>query len=262
MKIIGIIGFGNMGSALYAGITAQQGRFTVVVAELNEDKSRSAQEEYKVKVLSSKDLAHEADIIVIAVKPQEVGALLSEINTLTKSKQIISIVAGKKIEYFSKELASDQVVRFMPNLAAANGQSAVGICPGTKVKKDFFADCLWIAKTIGTPYIIPESLMPAITGLSGSGIAYVFAFVHALALGGVSAGFKYEEALKIALTTVEGAAALLKDSGQNPIECLSRVISPAGTTIQGIKALEELGFTSAVIRAVDKAAERAKEFEA
>jgi len=262
MKTIGIIGFGNMGSAFYKGLVSTNKSYNIVVAERITKKIEIAKKKYKLKIAENKELVAAADIVVIAVKPQELAQLVSEIKHAAKGKQIISVVAGKRIDYFIKKLATDQVVRFMPNLAAVKSLSAVGMSFGPKVKKEFQEECLAIARAIGVPYTIPENLMPAVTGLSGSGIAYVFAFIHALALGGVHAGFKYEEALAIAITTVEGAAGLLKDSGQNPIEALSKVISPSGTTIHGIKTLEELGFTYAVMNAVTAAAERAKDFEA
>jgi pyrroline-5-carboxylate reductase len=262
MKTIGIIGFGNMGSALYKGLVSAEQNYNVLVAECNEKKIQTAGKQYKLQILANKALVTAADIVVIAVKPQELIHLLSEIKTVSKDKQIISVVAGKRIDFFTKQLATDQVVRFMPNLAAVKSLAAVGMSFGSKVRNEFRQDCLEIARAIGVAYPMPESLMPAVTGLSGSGIAYVFAFIHALALGGVHAGFKYDDAVAIALTTVEGAVGFLKDTGQNPIEALSKVISPAGTTIQGIKTLEQLGFTHAVMDAVKAAAERAKDFEA
>ena len=109
--------------------------------------------------------------------------------------------------------------------------------------------------------VIPEKLMAAITGLSGSGIAFVFHFVHALALGGVREGFPYPQALEHALDTIDGATALLRSTGDHPIAFESRVCSPAGTTIEGVKALEKGGFTDAVLEAVSASARRAHELE-
>jgi pyrroline-5-carboxylate reductase len=149
----------------------------------------------------------------------------------------------------------------MPNLAAQEQKALVGISYSPSVTNDFKQDCISIAEAMGTPCELPESLMPAVTGLSGSGIAFVFSFLHAMALGGVNAGIPYPKALDIALATVEGAVALVKKSGQNPITLLSQVVSPAGTTIKGISCLEQYGFNYSVISAVQAAAERAKELE-
>jgi pyrroline-5-carboxylate reductase len=262
MKTIGIIGYGNMGSALYKGLRVKAKSYDLLVAEHDAGKVERARNDFQAWVIPNSELAGRAEIIIIAVKPQELTKLITEISELTGNKKIISVVAGKKTGYFSKALHTDQVVRFMPNLAASVGCAAVGISPGPRADAEFEEECLDIARAVGTPYRIPENLMPAITGLSGSGIAYIFAFVHALTLGGVESGFKYEEALKIALTTLQGALAVLNSSEHNPIEWLSRVVSPAGTTIRGIAALEELGFTHAVMKAVRSAAERAGELEA
>ncbi len=244
------------------GLKTRTDAYDLLAAEHDAGKAAQAQKESGTRIVSSTELVSGAEIIIIAVKPQELPRLVSEIGGLTENKKVISVVAGKKTDYFSRALHTDQVVRFMPNLAASIGCAAVGVSPGPKTDVDFGRECLEIAKAVGTPYLIPETLMPAVTGLSGSGIAYVFAFMHALALGGVESGFKYDQALDIALTTVEGALAVLKSSKRNPIEWLSRVVSPAGTTIRGIAALEELGFTHAVMNAVRAADERAQELEA
>jgi pyrroline-5-carboxylate reductase len=262
MKIIGIIGYGNMGSAFCKGLADRGKTYELLVSEQTESRARRAETEGRLRVVGTGDLVGKADIIVIAVKPQELPALISEIKGLAADKKIISVVAGKKTEYFIQALGTKQVVRFMPNLAASAGCAAVGIAPGPDTDTVFRDECIDIARAIGTPYQLSENLMPAITGLSGSGIAFVFSFVHALALGGVQSGLKYDEALKIAISTLEGAVAVLGSSGSNPIEYLSKVISPAGTTIKGVWALEEHGFTNAVIKAVCAAAERAGELEA
>ena len=122
-------------------------------------------------------------------------------------------------------------------------------------------DALVLAAALGTALEIPEKLMSAMTGVSGSGLAFVFQFVHAMAQGGVAAGFDYQTALAVAVAGLEGAASLLKD-GAHPMELASRVTSPAGTTIQGVRALEKGGFTAAVMEAVEAAARKATEFEA
>lgn len=263
MKKIGIIGFGNMGSALAAGLKDTE--YTLAVSEAKKDRARVAAEQYGLEVYAEKkDLLVFADILVIAVKPQELDSLVDELNSqtaLVKGKLAISIIAGRSIEYVMSRLELGAMARFMPNLAATVGKAAVGVAYSPEASAEFKKDCINIASAIGKPYELPESLIAAITGLSGSGIAYVFSFIHAMALGGVKTGIPYPKALDIALDTVEGAAAVVRKSGENPIEWLSRVISPAGTTIQGIAALEENAFTHGVMKAVESAARRAKELE-
>ncbi len=265
MKKIGIIGFGNMGSALATGL--KDSEFELAVSELNQDRAGLAAREYGLKVYGEKkEILAYADLLVLAVKPQELDDLMEEFHSNSlipqlKDKEIISIIAGRSIEYISSRLEPSAVARFMPNLAATVGKAAVGISFSQEATTEFKEDCLKIASALGKPYELPESLMAAMTGLSGSGIAYVFSFIHAMALGGVKTGIPYPKALDISLATVEGAAEVVRRSGENPIEWLSRVISPAGTTIQGVAALEENAFTHGVIQAVERAARRATELE-
>jgi pyrroline-5-carboxylate reductase len=265
MEKIGIIGFGNMGSALAAGLASTN--YEVAVSETNQDRAELALKKYGLKVFTEKlDLISFAEILVIAVKPQELDSLIEELGTgnlkgRVKGKLGISIIAGRTIESIMSRLEFEAVARFMPNLAARVGKAAVGIAFSSGAREEFKKDCLNIASALGTPFELPENLMAAVTGLSGSGIAYVFSFLNAMALGGVKTGIPYPKALDIALSTVEGAVEVIRKSGENPTDWLNRVISPAGTTIQGVTALEENAFTYGVIRAVERAAERAAELE-
>jgi pyrroline-5-carboxylate reductase len=260
MKTIGIIGFGNMGSAIAAGLGKIKAEFSLVASEKKEERALAARKQ-KIELRDSSSLVLDSEIIILAVKPQELDSLFEEISPHSKGKTFVSIIAGKKIELFKARLETDRVVRFMPNLAATERKALVGVSFPERADDGLKRDALAIASAIGEPCEVPESLMPAITGLSGSGIAYVFAFAHAMALGGVSKGIPYTQALQAAIKTIEGAVAVLAKSGENPIELVSRVISPAGTTIQGIEALEKGGFTHSVMDAVERATDRAKELE-
>jgi len=260
MKALGIIGFGNMGCAIAAGLKAIEVKIAVTDAKL--ERLKVAEEEYKLQVYkNNKELVSFSEIIILAVKPQELNKLSKEIGSLCTGKKLISIIAGKSIKSILKDFNADSMARFMPNLAARNGKALVGISFCGNSDEKFKNECLNISKAIGTPCEIEENLMPAVTGLSGSGIAFVFSFIHALALGGVASGINYKKSIEIALATVEGALEVLKSSPDNPIEWLSRVISPAGTTISGVKKLEEYGFTNSVIKAVEAAAKKAEELE-
>lgn len=250
-----------MGSALAKGLLNKKSEYEVVVAEAKRDRITEATEKHHITVVDKKELFARADIAVIAVKPQELTRFFGETGKSAQNGKIISIVAGRTIDFFKQHLSTDTVCRFMPNLAAMEGKALVGIAFGDGADEEFRKDCTAIAGALGTPCELPENLMPAVTGLSGSGIAYVFAFVHALALGGVASGIQYQTSIQIALKTIEGACAVMEKSGENPVELLSRVISPAGTTIAGIRALEAGGFTAAVIDAVESSAFRAAELE-
>ena len=260
MKRIGIIGFGNMGSALAIGLAG--GDFSILISEKKKKLADLASADYDFEVISAKkELVETADIVVLAVKPQELDELYADLKGCCTGKLLISIIAGRSTSQLLDRTGAKAVARFMPNLAAKERKALVGVSFSDSCDAAFKKDCLAIAAAIGLPCEVPESLMPAITGLSGSGIAFVFAFFHAMALGGVKTGITYTQALEITLQVVEGAVAVIKKSGDNPMVWLSRVISPAGTTIQGIAELERTGFTHSVMKAVELAAQKAAAME-
>jgi len=259
---VGVIGFGNMGAALALGLARKNLAPAIGVLEANPAARAKAQKNRKLTVHDSlESLVEASGIIVIAIKPQDIPALVARLRPLAQGKAFISLAAGMGSHFFQKELGVDQVVRFMPNLAAQVGKALVGVSPGPECGPAFAEQALVLAGAIGHAVVLPEKLMAAITGLSGSGIAFVFHFVHALAMGGVREGFAYPQALEHALDTIDGAVALLRESGDHPIAFESRVCSPSGTTVEGIKALERGGFTEAVLEAVSAAARRAHELE-
>jgi pyrroline-5-carboxylate reductase len=259
---VGVIGFGNMGEALAVGLARKNLAPAVGVYETNPPAKAKALRNKKLTVHDTLETLVEAStIVVIAIKPQDIPALLARLRPLAHGRAFISLAAGLGTTFVQKELGIDQVVRFMPNLAAKVGKALVGVSPGPGCGPAFADQALAIAGAIGRASLIPEKLMAAMTGLSGSGIAFVFHFVHALAMGGVKEGFAYPQALEHALDTIDGAVALLRDTGDHPIAFESKVCSPSGTTIEGVKALESGGFTNAVLEAVSAAARRAHELE-
>jgi pyrroline-5-carboxylate reductase len=227
MSMVGIIGYGNMGGAFCRGLKAKGMPFAV--SEKKEDRIDALKRDQGQESLAIKDLAARCDLLILAVKPQEAPALLAELKPLAAGKRFISIIAGKPLSFFAAALGTGRLCRFMPNLAALAGKAAVGVS---------FAE-----------------------GADDTFRAEAFAFLHALALGGVACGIKYDDALRIAMATVEGAAASVRATGSHPVALISQVISPAGTTIKGIQRLESEGFTGAVIKAVEDAAKRAAELE-
>jgi len=251
-----------MGEALAVGLARKNLASAVGVYESFPAAKLKAPMNKKLTVHDTLETLVEASsIVVIAIKPQDIPALLARLRPLAHGKAFISLAAGLGTAYFHRELGVDQVVRFMPNLAAKVGKALVGVSAGAGCGPAFAEQALQLAGAIGRPVALPEKLMAAITGLSGSGIAFVFHFVHALAMGGVREGFAYPQALEHALDTIDGAISLLRDTGDHPIAFESKVCSPSGTTIEGVKALEAGGFTEAVLNAVSAAARRAHELE-
>lgn len=260
MKGIGIIGYGNMGSAVARGLVKKGSEAGVF--EKSSSRTDAARQEAGVRTFETlEELFAFADTIVLAVKPQDFSSLLDGIAPLNRKHRFISVAAGVPIRRIEAALETEEVCRFMPNLAAAVGRSAVGIAFSETASDGFISDASGVADAIGTPFRLPERLIPAFTGLSGSGIAYVFAFLHALSLGGVKSGIDYDTSLSIGLETLEGAVEVLRQGKENPARMLCRVVSPAGTTIAGVSALEHGGFTGSVMDAVTGAAERAEAME-
>ena len=167
-------------------------------------------------------------------------------------------------EHQAQTLAGQEGISGSQGLDEQQGSAGVPsreMPPSMEEMDSFKAQCLQIAGAVGKPIQIPERLMPMMTGLSGSGIAFVFQFLHAMALGGVKTGFGYSAALETALQVVEGAVEVLRKTGETPSAWITRVASPAGTTIEGLQVLEEGGFTASVMRAVEAASRRAEELE-
>jgi pyrroline-5-carboxylate reductase len=262
MDRLGIIGFGTMGAAFAAALRRARPDLAITAFDVKAERLAAA----GPGVAPAADpvaVVRASDLVLLCVKPQDVGPLVAQLAPAAKGRRFVSILAGTRIARLQDGLATPHVARFMPNIAAVAGRALVGVSFAADPDPSFRAECLALASAFGTSLEIPERLMAAMTGLSGSGLAYVFSFVDAMALGGVAAGFDYPTALKIAVEGLESAAAMLKagPGTAHPRELASRVASPAGTTIQGLRALERGGFTAAVMEAVEAAARRAQELE-
>jgi pyrroline-5-carboxylate reductase len=181
-------------------------------------------------------------------------------DSVIKKHLFISIAAGVTIESLISELpGGTRVVRVMPNICATVGEAASAICPGdTATKSDVEIACK-IFNVVGRTVVVAEHLMDAVTGLSGSGPAFVFMIIEALADGGVHQGLDRATAQKLAAQTVLGAAMMVLETGQHPGELKDMVTSPGGTTIRGIEALEKNNVRSAIMSAVIAASQRSKE---
>jgi pyrroline-5-carboxylate reductase len=257
--MVGLIGFGNMGSAFAAGLTEkniQWGAFEKISTLADNIEHLGG-----IHYTSISTLVADSDTIILAIKPQDMESLLTELKVLLKDQLIISVAAGLSLKYFEDKLQHTNIVRFMPNLAAKVQKASIGVSFSANMSESFKKQALSLATAIGEPHVIPEELQAAITGLSGSGIAFVFQFIQGLALGGVKEGIPYHQSLKIAMETVEAAVIALRDAQITPAEMITRVTSPGGTTIEGIHTLETLGFTGIVMDAVNTASEKAKELE-
>ena len=259
MKTLGIIGCGAMGSAI-----AQSLQDSVLLYDSDVEKARSLEKQGKrTAVASLKELMKRSDCLLIAVKPQILATLYDQLREHgSAEKTWISIAAGVSLETLSEKLGTDEVVRFMPNIAAQMQASVTAIASSARCSTEHLSYAQQVARSFGSAFILPESQFGAFIGISGSAISYILQFYHALAMGGVAQGIAYPTALNIALETAKSAANLTLGTGKNPVDLATTVCSAGGTTIEGMLALAEGGFDATVMQAVRKASEKSSKLEA
>lgn len=255
MAKIGFIGLGNMARAMIGGMLEKK----IVEPEqvIGSAKSRATGEkmatQYGIGIRrTNAEVAKEAEVLVLAVKPQFLEEVIEEIkDAVRKDQLIISIAAGKSIAWlagvFGKPL---KLVRCMPNTPALAGEGCTGICICDRVTKEEADYCLTLMESFGRASFVEERLMDAVGAVSGSSPAYVFMFIEALADGAVAAGMPRMQAYEFAAQAVLGSAKLVLEKGAHPGELKDMVCSPGGTTIQGLRVLEERGFRGAVMDAI------------
>ncbi|MCD6571354.1 MAG: pyrroline-5-carboxylate reductase [Deltaproteobacteria bacterium] len=260
---VGFIGAGNMGQALIKGVT-KKGVYTsddIIIFDIAKNRTDNLRSETGVKVASSAaDLVKRSKVVILAVKPDKIIPVVNEVRDLLKNKLVISIAAGIALSVLSNRLGKDaRIIRVMPNTPALVLEGVSGIaCSGACTDEDIqVANTIFSA--VGICISLEENLLDAITGLSGSGPAFCFMFIEALADGGVRAGLPRDIALKIAAATLKGSAQLVLETNNHPGSLKDMVTSPSGTTIEGISVLEKRGFRSAVMDAVFAAYKRSKE---
>jgi pyrroline-5-carboxylate reductase len=262
-KKIGFIGTGKMGEALIKGILAAKlvAPSKIYAGDADQAKLELLGKECKINICKDNcDVVLGSDIIIIAVKPQTIPAVLGEIKDSVKKQLIVSIAAGVPVETFEKALPQGtKVVRVMPNIAATVREAACAISPGSAVSKEDISLVSELFGSIGRTVMLPENLMDAVTGLSGSGPAYIFMIIEALADGGVHEGLDRNTAKLLAAQTVLGAAKMVLSNATHTGELKDMVTSPGGTTIRGIRVIEERGVRVAMMNAVIAACERSKE---
>ena len=260
---IGFLGAGKMATALAGGfIRAGLATADTVIASDPYEAARTAfgREIGCNTTASNTEVFQRARVVVLAVKPDQVGSVLAEARgVLTGEHLLISIAAGVPLARLEAALnAGARVIRVMPNTPALVGASASAFALGvaTRPEDGTLAQTLFAA--VGTAYQVKESLLDAVTGLSGSGPAYAFLLIEALSDGGVAAGLPRDIATKLAAQTLLGSAKLLLETGLHPGALKDMVTSPGGTTIEGLHELEKGGVRGALINAVRAATEKSK----
>lgn len=261
---IGFIGTGKMGEALIKGII-NAGLVLpdkICASDIDEKKLESLEAEQGITVsCDNKKTLEQSDVIILAIKPQIIRYVLQGIkNSVIKKHLFISIAAGVTIDSIADVLpGGTRIVRVMPNICATVSQAASAICPGDAATQSDVETACKIFNVVGGTVVVDEHLMDAVTGLSGSGPAFVFMIIEAMADGGVHQGLDRATAMKLAAQTVLGAAKMTLETGMHPGALKDMVTSPAGTTISGIEVLERNGVRAAMMSAVIAASERSKE---
>lgn len=262
---LGIIGCGNMGGAmlrqmLKAGIFAPE---EVIISDKNPSLRAQLKSELGVNVTYQNAEAAAAPVLLLAVKPQFIQAVGQEIaGTVNLDALVISIVAGYDLNMLHALLNSEtaHIIRVMPNTPAMVGEGVLATCRGQYVTDEEWGFGMKLLSCMGMAEEMPERLMDAVTGLSGSSPAFVFLFLEALSDAGVRGGLPRATAQRFAAQTLLGSARLALETGKHPGELKDMVTSPAGTTIEGVAALEKNAFRSAVMEAVDAAIQKSKSF--
>lgn len=268
MENIGFIGLGNMGSSILRAVAKTSNDFSISIFDTDINKMELLKNELKssnIKIISYdsiESLIKNSNIIMICVKPQILPKIYNQIKIANINDVLfISIAAGVTTSTLEENLQSARIVRFMPNLAAKCNKSVTAICGSTKTNSSDKNLAYKIAKMFGNAFFLDEDKFSAFIGISGSAIAFVFEFAHALALGGTYEGIAYDTSLDIAFATMESAKSLYEVDKENPISLMSKVCSAGGTTIEGIKTLKENKFSSAVINSVINTSKKSKELE-
>jgi pyrroline-5-carboxylate reductase len=264
---IGLVGGGNMALALVRGLLAS-GRVTasaVRASDPSEARRTLLATTHGITTTELNDeIAAWANVVVLAVKPQAIEtAIRSLASALSPGTLVVSIAAGVPLAVLEALLpAGTHVVRAMPNTPAMALAGATALAPGAQATKADIETARGLFEAVGSAVVVDEPLLDAVTGLSGSGPAYVMLVIEALADGGVKMGLSREAALALAAQTVYGSAKLLIETKEHPARLKDMVTSPAGTTIAGLHALESGGLRPALIGAVERATQRSQELGA
>lgn len=253
---IGFIGLGNMAKAMIGGMLAKEiARPEEILGFAKTEKTREdVKEKYGIQILGDNAaVAARADIVILAVKPQMFGEVILQIKDVVKEDAlVVSIAAGKTITQIERAFGRKlKLIRCMPNTPALVGEGCSGVCRNERVSDGEMKQCMELLQSFGIAEEVPEHLIDAVVGASGSSPAFVFMFLEALADGAVKAGMPRGQAYRFAAQAVLGSARLMLETGKHPGELKDMVCSPGGTTIEGVETLEKMGFRSAVMEAVD-----------
>ncbi|CCW66764.1 unnamed protein product [Phytomonas sp. Hart1] len=262
---IGFIGCGNLGESILSGILnikfATPDR--IFICNRTEASNNNICKKYQVRYANAVDLIKTCDIILIGVKPNDVGGILKVISKeVTKDKIIVSLAAGIKIEFIENRLPLfSKVIRAMPNVSSSVCCGSTCVVPNKVATDNDTSLVVQLFNSVGKTIVLPESYIHSFIALCGSSPAFVFMFIEALSDGAVRLGFPRQSSYEMACQTLMGAAKMLQESGKVPAQLKDKVCSPGGTTIEGLSTLERGAFRSLVIEAMNDCAAKSKMME-
>ncbi len=261
---LGFIGLGNMASAIIGGILSKglAAPADILGADPSVAAQNKAREQLGITLCTENTAVAEAvDVLFLAVKPNYLGSVIEEIKgSVSADTIVVSIAAGRTLEFMQKafgEVAA-KVVRCMPNTPALVLEGCTAVTPGAYVTEQETKTVLTLLSAFGKAHVVPEKLMDAVVGVSGSSPAYVFLFIEAMADAAVAAGMPRNQAYEFAAQAVYGSAKMVLETGMHPAELKDMVCSPGGTTIEAVRVLEETGFRGSIMAAIEACVEKSK----
>ena len=261
---IGIVGGGKMGEAIIAGLlrAGKIRKQDIIVSDVNGNTRERLEKHYGIRSTSNNaDVVLESDVIILCVQPRDMAHALESIrNSISSEKLLISIAAGVTTDFIQRVLGKKQdLVRAMPNNPCTIGEGMIVITLAKDTSERRMEEAFEVFSSVGRTLTLEEHLFDAVTGLSGSGPAYAYLFIEALADGGVKMGIPKSTAVTLAAQTVLGAAKMVLETEEHPAKLRDLVTTPGGTTVQGLCELEEGKLRASCSRAVERATQRAKE---
>ncbi|MBA3745497.1 pyrroline-5-carboxylate reductase [Sporichthya sp.] len=259
---VALLGGGKMGEALLAGmLRAGRTAADVVVTERHAERAAELRDRYGVSTADAVEAVKTADVILLAIKPQDMASLLGEIGDVVRPDQlVISVAAGIPTAFMERHFGAEvPVVRVMSNTAVFVDEAMSAISAGAHATGEHMKLTEGLLTPVGEVIRVPESQLDAVTALSGSGPAYFFYLVEAMTDAGILLGLPREVAYKLIVQTAVGSARMLKETGEHPVKLREAVMSPAGTTIAAIRKMEDHGVRAAMIAALEAARDRSRE---
>ena len=262
MKIVGLIGCGNMGGAIISGILRAKAlpKDEIIGAEISPEARKAAVEKFGIKITADNCEAADSHILILSIKPQFYREVIAEIRpAVSKETIVLTIAPGFTLEKLESLFSPEQkIVRAMPNTPALIGEGMTAVCPNAQVTPAELEEVVSVLSCCGRVEQVKESMMDAVVAASGSSPAYVYMMIEAMADAAVMQGMPRKMAYQFAAQAVAGSAKMVLETEKHPGELKDAVCSPAGTTIEAVRVLEEKGFRSSIIEAMTACAEKSR----